>query len=58
MLSLPVATEDEPEILEGLSGWDALEEADVLVVTSAAPAEEGEADADAGATACPQCSRK
>ena len=40
MLSLPVATGDEPEILEGLSGWDALEEADVLVVTSAAPAEE------------------
>ena len=51
MLSLPVATGDEPEILEGLSGWDALEEADVLVVTSAAAAEEGETDADAGATA-------
>ena len=29
--TLPLATGDEEEVLEGLSGWDALEEAEVYV---------------------------
>jgi len=49
-LTLPLATGDEEEVLEGLSGWDALEEADVLVVTAAAVEEESDA-AGEGATA-------
>ena len=49
-LTLPLATGDEEEVLEGLSGWDALEEADVLVVTATAVEEESDA-AGEGATA-------
>jgi hypothetical protein len=56
-LTLPLATGDEEEVLEGLSGWDALEEADVLVVTAAA-VEESEADATAEGATAPKKKKK
>ena len=57
-LTLPLATGDEEEVLEGLSGWDALEEADVLVVTAAAVEEESEVDATGEGATAPKKKKK
>merc|ERR1740130_2664069 len=57
-LTLPLATGDEEEVLEGLSGWDALEEADVLVVTAAAAEEESEAGATGEGATAPKKKKK
>ena len=56
-VTLPLATGDEEEVLEGLSGWDALEEADVLVVIAAVE-EEIEADATGEGAPAPKKKEK
>ena len=45
-------------MLEGLSGWDALEEADVLVVTAATVEEESEVDATGEGATAPKKKKK